>query len=178
MKVKDYFLKYFCLTGFSEKDILKFFIFMSGEMWLHKPKIFNPVQLQWKCSGADTDTLQWYGVSHWFDCMCEGTLKTMVKKLLLNFSYLKSTHKLFPIKGHILSAHLFEGNVPISHEWNAWILMNFVIAAKPPHLTHIHPPCIQSGDLWPCSRALAACKLTFVCVWRPSGAILERLIRI
>lgn len=32
MKVKDYFLKYFCLTGFSEKDILKFFIFMSGEM--------------------------------------------------------------------------------------------------------------------------------------------------
>lgn len=57
--------------------------------------------------------------------------------------------------------------------------MNFVIAAKPHCLTHRHIlPCIQSGDLWPCSWALAARKLTFVCVWRPSDAILERLIGI
>lgn len=81
----------------------------------------------------------------------------MVKKSLLHSSYLKTTHKLFHIKGHIVSAHLFEGNVPISHEWNAWILMNFVIGAKPnlpppPHLTHTHLPCIQSGDPWPYSR--------------------------
>lgn len=69
----------------------------------------------------------------------------MVEKLLLDFSYLKTTHKLFPIKGHILSAHLFEGNVPISHKWNAWILMNFVIAAKRPPTTL--PPILHTPIL-------------------------------
>lgn len=95
---------------------------------------------------------------------------------------LKTTQKLIPIKGHILSAHLHEGDVAISHKWNAWIQMNFIIAAQPRglslSLTHTHPLCILSNDLCPRSLALAACKLTRGGVWRPPGAILERLIRI
>lgn len=88
-------------------------------------------------------------------------LKTIVNKLESNSSLLNTPHKLFPIKGHTQSAHLFQGNVAISHERNTWILMKFVIAAKPHHLTS----CIQSGDLWPCSGALAARILTFcLCV--------------
>lgn len=125
---------------------------------------------------ANRATLLWYRADQ--RDRVKRLLKTMVKKLLLNFTYLKTTHELSPIKGHIQWAHLFEGNVPITREWSAWILMNFVIAAKPRRLTHTHIlPCIQSGDLWPRGWALAARKLTFACVRGPSGAILERLIR-
>lgn len=63
--------------------------------------------------------------------------------------------------------------------------MNFVIAAKSPPTTP-RPPILHTHILHvfnqvtfgPIAGALAARKLTFVCVRRPSGAILERLIRI
>lgn len=45
-------------------------------------------------------------------------LKTIVKKLVSNFSLLNTPHQPFPIKDHMQSAHLFQSNAAISHERN------------------------------------------------------------
>lgn len=80
--------------------------------------------------------------------MSEGTFKDNGEEITFELQLPpKTTRKLFPIKAHILSAHLSEGNAPISHEWNTWILMNFVIAAKSPP-SYTHTPCMYSIR-WP-----------------------------